>query len=440
MKSNTYNISIRDGADFRKGRWNIDPKTNPDIYESPIVSDEKYKLVTFITDIDSLQIKVEKGKSYPFIIVVNEKDTAFTQIRTIKSAVNFSRNYIKSHDGKTFVEIPAVYELVNIVIALTNTGKNKEGLIVKNTAYYQEVLHWFDKYNKEPIVLKIDSLLSKSYTEYFSVKMNAYAFDFNPKGKIVQKQVYDRLTSINTLRPYLKDLQNFSDKFKFEIFFNKNQQIYQQQISSYKDSIGLAEMQKWLSRNFPNTKYNSFKIIFSPLVGNNQSTNWFEYNGFREVQAHINFPYRKEEEKREFPEDALHVKDGNIVFPELNHNFIGPEVQKSEYQKKLKDAFQNLNNWIASGSPAERAYNNARTCFDEYMNWGLVSLRYIDYAPATEQERLISKMEKYQVEVRGFKRFAEFDQFLIQLYKNRKKDKVVADLYPQILEWFVQNK
>ena len=270
--------------------------------------------------------------------------------------------------------------------------------------------------------------------------MNAYSFYFNSKGEIVQSEVYDRLTDVNSLRPYLEELQSFSNKSKFEIFFKQSQPLYNKQISTYRDSIGVTEMQKWLVKNFPKTKYNSYKIVFSPLVGNNQSANWFEYNGFKEVQTHVNFPYRREEEKQEFSKDALHVKDGNIVFTELNHNFIGPEIQKIEYQKNIRDAFVNLNTWIENGSPAERAYSNARACFDEYMNWALVSLRYIDYAPPSEHSKLISKMEKYQVEVRGFKKFAEFNQFLIQLYKKRREDQVVADLYPQIAQWFVKNK
>lgn len=440
LKSNTYTISIRDGNDFRKGRWNIDAKVNPDIYEAPMAGHQKYKLVTFITDVDSLQLRVEKGKTYPFVIIVNDKDSAFTQVKTVQSAVNFTREYIQSHQGKTFVEIPAVYELVNIIIALTNTGKDKAGLVVKNTVYYQAVLNWFSHYDQEPVVKKIDSILSRSYVEYFSVKMNAYSFEFNSKGKIVPTQVYDRLTSVNTLKPFLADIQHFADQSKFAMFFQQHQPLYRQLTRSYSDSIGVLEMQKWLGKNFPQTKYSSYKIVFSPLVGNNQSANWFEYNGFKEVQAHVNFPYRNEGEKKEFSREALQVKDGNIVFTELNHNFIGPEIQKLDYQNKLNDAFVNLTTWITEGSPAESAYNNARACFDEYMNWALVSLRYLDYAPPLEQEKLISKMEKYQVEVRGFKKFAEFDQFLIDLYKKRSEGQVVADLYPQIVEWFVINK
>ncbi|MDQ1085493.1 DUF4932 domain-containing protein [Siphonobacter sp. SORGH_AS_1065] len=440
LKSYTYNISIRDGDDFRKGRWNIDAKVNPDIYEVAIAGNQKYKLVTFITDVDSLQLKVEKDKTYPFVIIVNDKDSAFTQVKTVTPAVNFTREYIKSHQGKTFVEIPAVYELVNIVIALTATAKNKKELVIKDTDYYQQVINWFSPYDQEPIVKKVDSILARSYLEYFSVKMNAYAFKFDSKGKIVPNGVYDRLTAINILEPFLDELQHFSEQSKFETFFKQHQPLYHQLIRTYSDSIGLAEMQKWLERNFQKTKYNSYVIVFSPLVGNNQSSNWFECNGFKEVQSHVNFPYRTEQDKKEFSNKALHIKDGNIIFTELNHNFIGPEGQKLEYQHKINDAFIHLATWIKEGSPAEKAYNNARACFDEYMNWALVSLRYIDYAPPLEQHKLISKMEKYQVEVRGFKKFAEFDQFLIELYKKRSKGQVVADLYPQIVEWFVRNK
>ena len=249
--------------------------------------------------------------------------------------------------------------------------------------------------------------------------MNAYAFKFSAKGKIVNTKVYDRLTGVNTIRPFLDELQHFSDHSKFETFFKQHQPLYKRLIGAYRDSIGIAQMQTWLGTNFPNTTYNSYKIVFSPLVGNNQSANWFEYNGFKEVQAHVNFPYRQEEEKKEFSREALRVKDGNIVFTELNHNFIGPEGRKQDYQKDVNDAFVNLTTWIQEGSPAELAYNNARACFDEYMNWALVSLRYIDHAPPLDQNKLIAKMEQYQVEVRGFKKFAEFDQFLIELYKHR---------------------
>jgi len=69
------------GMILEKGRWKIDPTVNPDTYQALMALNQNYKLVTFITDVDSLQLRVEKGKTYPFVIIVNDKDSAFTQVQ-----------------------------------------------------------------------------------------------------------------------------------------------------------------------------------------------------------------------------------------------------------------------------------------------------------------------------------------------------------------------
>jgi hypothetical protein len=443
LKSNAYVIDVRDGNSLNIGVWGVDSKTKLDIYETGYIDNGKEKWITFISDIDSIRFKVEKDKEYPFIILVNGKDSAFTKINCVQEVpfVHFTKEYIKEHDGKTFVEIPEVYELVNIVFALTNTGKNSEGLVVKNINYYNDVIYWFDKYKQEPIILKMDSILFRNTSAYFSLKMDAYAFDI-VSNTITQSSIYNRISwgKTNQLKPLLAELQSFYDKTQFHEFYKKHKSFYSSQINTYRDTLGLPEMQKWLNKNFPTTHYNSIKVIFSPLVGWNQSTNWFESNGFNELQPHVNFPYRTESDSKDFSVKALNIKDGNIVFTEMNHGFINPEGQKTKYQKSIREAFLNLTVWNEKDKPAEQQYNNAYSCFNEYMNWALISLRYIDFAPKNEQEKLILKMENGMVEYRGFRKFAEFDQYLITIYKNREKGQTVAELYPKIVQWFVDNK
>ncbi len=434
-------IDIRDGENFIKGKWKADPQIKPDIYDVEVYSSSK--LVTFITDKDSISFKVKAGKTYPFIILVNKKDSAFTTLKGIKTvpAAIFNNEYIKQHNRKTFVEIPQVYELVNIVIALTATAKKDNNLVIKNTLYYKDLLKWFNAYNQERVVLNIDSALKSNFGNYYNLKMDAYSFELSTSGKIRQSKIYDRINwgKENNLRPFIKELQKFADKSNFKQFYKKHQAFYNKQIVSYRDTIGLQEMQSWLNKNFSSTKYNSFKIIFSPLVGYNQSAVWFENNGFKEAQAHVNFPYRDVNELKLFSKEALAVRDGNIVFTELNHSFINPESENSRYSKSLQNAFSNLDTWIEKDKPASN-YNDVYSCFNEHMNWGLVALRYIDYAPADEQSKLIDTMEKRLVSFRGFKKFAEFNQALIKLYKSRKNGQTVADLYPQIIKWFEDNK
>jgi hypothetical protein len=95
--------------------------------------------------------------------------------------------------------------------------------------------------------------------------------------------------------------------------------------------------------------------------------------------------------------------------------------------------------WNAADKPA-RYYNNPHASFDEYMNWVLVNLRYLDYAPAGEQAELIAGVDKVMVENRGFVKFPEFSRFLVDLYKKRDKSQTTANLYPAIVSWFETNK
>jgi len=442
LKSKRTRLDIRDGNELRKGRWNIDPKTKPDIFKS--VVNNKHKWVTFISDTDSIRFKVKADRKYQFLVVLNEKDTALTQIEGIKAVpyAQFNKRYVKSHDHKSFVEVPQVYELFNIIVALTSSGKKDDGLVFKDTKYHQDLLAWFDKYRDEQIVKRIDSVLSHNLMTFVALKMDSYAFELAPNGKIKKSKVYNRISSglVNTLDPYLSDLQVFSDNAKFPEFYQHSIPFYDAQIETYRDSIGLQEMQRWLTKNFPTTSYNSVKVIFSPLVGNIQSATWFENNGFKEAQAHVNFPYPDKIEEQQFSPNARNVRKGNIVFTELNHCFINPEGEKPQYKTSLAHAFSDLAIWNEKGKPAAQYYNNPYSCFNEYVNWALVSLRYLDYAPADEQDKLITSIEKRQVNIRGFKEFSAFNQYLLKIYKQRSNGQTVSDLYPLIVKWFEDHK
>jgi hypothetical protein len=75
IKANSRTVSIRDGNEMKTGIWTIVPETKPDIYNT---SSER---VTFYTDIDSISVKVKPKHEYSFIILLNGKDSALTQIK-----------------------------------------------------------------------------------------------------------------------------------------------------------------------------------------------------------------------------------------------------------------------------------------------------------------------------------------------------------------------
>jgi hypothetical protein len=343
-----------------------------------------------------------------------------------------------------FVLIPEVYELVNIAIAITPVGIADANMVYKKSEYYARMRQWFDKYQDHPLIVELDTVLKKNPGLYAALKMNGYAFEFDEKGRIVQSKVYDRTAftdhRTNFLRPYLAGLQSFADASDFRKFYRENAKTYQEQIDFYRDTANLAEMKRWLDKNFPGSNdYDTYKIIFSPLVAYNQSSTWFESNGFKELQPHVNFPYA-EDVSRTFKEGKLSpqaevIFRGNIVFTEINHGYINPEADK--YADRILNATSNRDRWVDKNKGP--GYYAGIAAFNEYMNWGLVSLRVADYAPKEEQDKMIAAIERMMVERRGFLQFEAFDKFLVNSYRSRKSGQTIADLYPQIIEWFEKN-
>src|SRR5687768_7310456 len=122
IKSTSSIVSIQDGEQYRANIWRLVPEIKPDVYEAQL-KDGKPHRVTFITDLESISFWVELGKKYDFIIQRGD-DLCYTQIVGVKfvPAAVFDQKYQAAHRGRMFVEIPKVYELVNIAIAITSVG------------------------------------------------------------------------------------------------------------------------------------------------------------------------------------------------------------------------------------------------------------------------------------------------------------------------------
>jgi hypothetical protein len=77
IKANSTSVDIRDDKTLIKNAWTISTQLKPDIYSTS----NKNKKVSFYTDSDSISFIVKPGKVYNFIILLNDKDSAFTQVK-----------------------------------------------------------------------------------------------------------------------------------------------------------------------------------------------------------------------------------------------------------------------------------------------------------------------------------------------------------------------
>jgi transglutaminase-like putative cysteine protease len=77
IKATSKKVDIRDGKNFRKQNWTISPEINPDVYETISLGQK----VTFITDKDSITVKIKKDTEFNFIVLLNDSIKANTQIK-----------------------------------------------------------------------------------------------------------------------------------------------------------------------------------------------------------------------------------------------------------------------------------------------------------------------------------------------------------------------
>ncbi|MGA0560287.1 DUF4932 domain-containing protein [Larkinella sp. VNQ87] len=396
-------------------------------------TDQEATPLSIVSEQDSISVTLRHGTPAVFRIVRQAKgDTVLCRFSSHKEAkaARFPDAYKKANQGKTLILIPEVYELINVVFALTTYGKTDA--IYKNTPYFQAVMAHFSPFAGHAAVRTIDSLLTQSEDHYAPLKMDSYAYLFTG-DRITKEGTYDRTSwgEVNTLEPYIPLLEDFARKSKYRNFYRDHQSYYNGLILDFQQNIDVATMKRWLEQQFPRTRYSAVKVLFTPLVGWNQSANQFEDNGFSEAHAHVNFPFVGKNADRQ-PASLVKGQRMMIIFTELNHSYLNPEADR--YAKEIAVAYRDLSGWITTGKPSA-GYSNPLSCFEEYMNYGLVTLLYSDLFDAATFATLKTGLEKSMVENRGFQRFREFDEELLKLYQNRKPGQTVADLYPAIIAW-----
>jgi hypothetical protein len=80
LKTNQTIVSIKEGNSDYKDSWTIAPEVKPDVFVTQKFTGTQ--IITFYSDIDSISFTVKPNKKYDFIILLNGKDKAYTQIST----------------------------------------------------------------------------------------------------------------------------------------------------------------------------------------------------------------------------------------------------------------------------------------------------------------------------------------------------------------------
>jgi hypothetical protein len=117
IRATSGKVSINDGGYMDKNAWSLSPKARPDVFTADRT--RKAKWVTFYTDIDSIKVKVKPGTRFNFIILLNNKDSCYTQVASAIPPENKNANGIATHDSIPFTL--TAFNAIKVVAVINNT-------------------------------------------------------------------------------------------------------------------------------------------------------------------------------------------------------------------------------------------------------------------------------------------------------------------------------
>jgi hypothetical protein len=204
IKANSAKADIRDGLHFKKGAWTISPSSKLSKYYIEIP--RRDHRVIFYTDIDSIRFDVSYGGVYNFAILLNGKDTCFTQlIASPEKNISYTSPHengdqpdtipFSLHDSKIYLRAAINQsDSVNLLLDLSQTS-----FIAKNKNIIK------DKNQLSIAGVRWDSLDMKAADELNDKKADAIAGNFLFSDKVVKvdydnKQiiVYNSLSRTDT--------------------------------------------------------------------------------------------------------------------------------------------------------------------------------------------------------------------------------------------------
>lgn len=101
IRATSNRVAIRDGAYLDRNAWSLSPTIRPDVFTADRT--RKTKWVTFYTDIDSIRVKVKPGTTFDFVVLLNGKDSCYTQIASAIPPESKLARPKNTHDTIPFV-------------------------------------------------------------------------------------------------------------------------------------------------------------------------------------------------------------------------------------------------------------------------------------------------------------------------------------------------
>jgi hypothetical protein len=323
------------------------------------------------------------------------------------------------------IVLPEVYELANIIIAMTTFGRTSPTAVFRTGEYYQRVNATFSPFRDHSSMEDLQLGTNDPLRRYYELRDNSVAYVFED-DEIRRDPASPTFWEPNLFRERLAEVQQFARVTNFRSFFGANVSYYRDVIDRYRAIASVDSIADWLEREFQPVRYRHYTVVLSPLVYGSHS-------------AHLG-PDRNEAsflvsgpDVTSGPGTSAGVRQATvqrILFTEVDHAFVNPATDL--HRSRVISAFGSRAKWTTDASSF---YNSPVAVFNEYMTWATFLLFADGRLPAQDFQTVRDNTVQLMEGSRRFHRFGAFHTELSRLYRNRPPGGHVTDLYPAILDW-----
>ncbi len=369
-----------------------------------------------------------------YLQLVYQKDTLDIFINAFKNPeLKFSEEYQVAFRGKATVLMPKAYELVNILLSLSNYGEN-ENLPFKKDAYWKKVQAHFSPYKNHKAVVKLNRWFDQQgsaenkNTLYYTLRMDGLSYELSGQGELEENAQYKYLGGKNGLQSILKEMEDFVKTSGFLEFYQTQNEYYQSALAEFHSKVDPQGIWTWLEDNFEES-HDHYKVILTTLSNGLHNTRKLENNGFSEILMIISAPPIREKTETKNWEEVAKLE--RQLFTEVDHNYINSIGQK--HQTAIDEAIQNSSDWYDSSKHG--SYNSSLAIFLEYMTWAVFSCYAFDNYPKDHLEEIREQHVEFMEKKRLFLRFGEFESHLLNLYQSRKEEVNFDKMTELMIQW-----
>lgn len=338
--------------------------------------------------------------------------------------IDFPTAYLERYQQSKAYEVVPGLELAMILVAVGSEEREMRfDPILRDTPYYERVIAHFGPFADHPVfaALALDPQDQRAYT---ALRNNAYRWrlcdgelcEDEFLGKWWRGEEFD--DGFAAQIDLIRDFARISD---FAGFFASEDSYYTRLVSLCRERVDLDHMIGWLESNYP-YRYDSYRILFSPLMRGNQSTTIKRSENYQQVFAIVDAP-------REDVDSVNALMRFRWIFTELDHQYVDPSAEP--YADRIEEIFGDRAFWT-SGAQSDH-YRSGFRVFAEYMTWA-VFMVYVHESYAAElSERLTPTYVSWMQEKRGFPHFGEFLSAVLRLKEGRQQ--TLDALTPALLDW-----